>query len=70
MLRTRMASTARLHSMHRRTVSKHSAMKTAEQEDAAYEMWSKRQAEQAKRRKVELPRMPCPACEAWARGES
>ena len=56
--------------MHRRTMAKHSAMKTAEQEDAAHEMWSERQTEQAKRRKAEPPRLPCPACEAWARGES
>ena len=69
MLRMRLAFTARLHSMHRRTVAKHSAMKTAEQEDAAHEMWSERQAEQAKRRKVEPPRPPYPSCEAAARGE-
>ena len=31
---------------------------------------SERQAEQAKRRKAEPPRLPCPTCEAWARGES
>ena len=70
MLRMRLAFTEQLHRMHRRTVAKHSAMKTAEQEDAAHEMWSERQAEQAKRRKAEPPRLPCPACEAWARGES
>ena len=66
----RLAFTEQLHRMHRRTVAKHPAMKIAELENAAHEMWSERQAEQAKRRKAEPPRLPCPACEAWARGES
>ena len=42
MLRMHLAFTTRLQRMHRRTVAKHSAMKTAEQEDAAREMWSER----------------------------
>ena len=70
MLRMRLAFTERLEDKHRRTVAKHSTMQTAEQEDAAHELWSQRQADQAKRRKVEPPRLPCPACAAWARGES
>ena len=69
MLSMRLASTEQLCRMHRRTVARHSAMKIAEQEDAVHEMWSERQAEQAKRRKAEPPRLFCPACEAWARGE-
>ena len=47
--------------MHRRTVAKHSAMKTAEQEDAAYERWRERHVDgQAERPSYVV----CPALRA------
>ncbi len=51
MLQTRLAFTAKLEKMHRRTVAKYSSMKTEEDEDAAYEEWKEEQAQKPKRRK-------------------
>ena len=67
MLRMRQAFTQRLQALHRRTLAKHTALKTKDLEDQAFAEWAERQAGQAKRRKPESPRMRCPACdEAWS----
>ena len=66
MLRMRQDFTQRLQALHRRTLAKHTALKTKDLEDQAFAEWAERQAGQAKRRKPEPPRMPCPACEAWS----
>ena len=49
--------------MHTRTLAKHSAL-TPELEAQAHELGAEQQAGQAKRRKKDGPRMPCPACAA------
>ena len=64
MLRQRLDFTQRLCSMHSRTLAKHSDLKNAELEAHAQELWSENQREQAKRHKVNPPRMPCPVCES------
>ena len=66
MLRMRQDFTQRLQALHRRTLAKHTALKTKDLEDQAFAEWAERQAGQAKRRKPEPPRMPCPACAAWS----
>ena len=66
MLRMRKDFTQRLQALHRRTLAKHTALKTKDLEDQAFAEWTERQARQAKRRKPEPPRIPCPACEAWS----
>ena len=63
MLRQRLDFTQRLRSMRPRTLAKHSDLKNAELEAKAHEVWSESQRKQAKRHKVEGPRMPCPVCE-------
>ncbi len=65
MLRMRSEFNERLWQMHQRTLAKHSTMKTAGQEQDAYERWSERRAQCAKRRKREEPRLPCLACASW-----
>ena len=65
MLRMRLAFTAMLEKMHTRTLAKHTAMKTPEDEAAAHERWDAEQAQTAKRRKQEGPLLPCPACNVW-----
>ena len=62
MLRMRSDFTKNLERLHQRTLAKHSPMKTPEDEDRAHELWSDAQAQGAKRRKAEPPRMPCPVC--------
>ena len=64
MLRMRLQFTDRLQKLHRRTLAKHSYMKTADNEAAAQELWTARQTQKAKKQKQEPHRMPCPACAA------
>ena len=66
MLRMRQAFTARLHKLHQRTLAKHSALKTPELEDKAWELWHAEQTAQPKRQKREGPRLPCPACASFS----
>ena len=61
MLRKRLDFTRDLEQMHRRTLAKHSALKTSELERAAQEAF---RAHHVKRRKLESPLMPCPCCQA------
>ena len=61
MLRMRLDFTRALEQLHRRTLAKHSALKTPELEQAAQEAF---RARQVKRRKYEGPLMPCPCCQA------
>ena len=61
MLRMRLDFTRALEQLHRRTLAKHSALKTSELEQAAQEAF---RARQVKRRKLEGPLMPCPCCQA------
>ena len=61
MLRMRLDFTRALEQLHRRTLAKHSALKTSELEQAAQEAF---RAHQVKRRKFEGPLMPCPCCQA------
>ena len=62
MLRMRKAFTQRLESLHERTLAKHSHMQTPAEENDAHEQWSDAQRREAKRRRLEPPRMPCPVC--------
>ena len=62
MLRMRLEFTERLKQLHTRTLAKHTAMGTAEEEASAHERWSEEQARKPKRRKQEGPLMPCPCC--------
>ena len=64
MLKQRLDFTKHLRSLHKQTLAKHSDLKNAELEAKAHELWSESQRKQAKRRKVEGPRMPCPVCES------
>ena len=57
----RLDFTRALEQLHRRTLVKHSALKTPELEQAAQEAF---RARQAKRRKHDGPLMPCPCCQA------
>jgi len=65
MLQTRLAFTAKLEKMHRRTVAKYSSMKTEGDEDAAYEEWKEEQERKPKRRKgaEEREGARCEACQ-------
>ena len=68
MLRMRKAFTTRLDTLHERTLARHSGMKSSAAEIEAHEKWDALQQEQeAKRRKTEPPRMPCPvhAARGW-----
>ena len=64
MLRMRKAFTKRLDALHERTLATHTAMKSSADEIEAHENWDALQQQEAKRRKTEPPRMPCPACAA------
>ena len=72
MLQMRWRHTERLNLLHRRTMAKHSSMKTAEEEDLANKRWLEERERMPKRRKRSPCRMPCPQCaeEAgkWAEG--
>lgn len=65
MLQTRLAFTAKLEKMHRRTVARYSSMRTEEEEDAAYEEWKQEQERKPKRRKgaEEREGARCEACQ-------
>ena len=62
MLRMRLDFTEKLRHLHVRTMARHTAMKTPEDEQVAHERWIDEQARKPKRSKPEGPRMPCPAC--------
>ena len=62
MLRMRTSFTAKLQALHRRTLAKHSAMKTPAHEARAHELWTEQEANRAKRQKRDGPRMTCTAC--------
>ena len=66
MLQMRLRFCDRLKVLHRRTMAKHSSMKTSEDEAEAHERWTEERARMPKRRKLALCRMPCPACDACA----
>jgi hypothetical protein len=51
MLRMRLDFTKRLQALHTRTLASHSDMKTPADEDAAFEEWALKQAQQPKRQK-------------------
>ena len=61
MLRMRQDFTRALEQLHRRTLAKHSALKTPALEQAAQEAFREGQV---KRRKLAGPLMPCPCCQA------
>ena len=69
MLQMRLDFTAKLQRLHERTLAKHTAMKTPEDEAAAHDRWDQEQAATAKRRKQDGPLMPCPGCNAWKPSE-
>ena len=66
MLRMRKRFTEMLDRKHTETMRKYSHLKTADDEDEAYESWRECRERQPKRRKVEPEhhRRPCPACTA------
>ena len=63
MLRMRLEFTQWLQEPHKKTLAKHSDIKTPEMKDAAYEQW---QSRAAKRHKAEGPPMPCPCYNAMS----
>ena len=65
MLQMRLRFCDRLKVLHRRTMAKHSSMKTSDDEALAHERWTEERAMMPKRRKEAPCRMPCPACAAW-----
>ena len=64
MLRMRLQFTERLKGLHRRTLAKHSHMKTSDDEAEAHAAWTVEQLEKPKKHKAEPPRRTCPACAA------
>ena len=66
MLQKRLAFTARLEKMHQRTLAKHTAMKTKDDEKAEHEKWDELQRNKPKRRKAQEPIKPCPICRGLA----
>ena len=60
MLRMRKSYMKRLDEMHERTMAAHSHMRTSFQEEMAQDVWQR--AQRKKNRKVQEPRLPCPAC--------
>ena len=66
MLRMRKRFTEMLDRKHTETMRKYSQLKTAEDENEAYEIWRERRERDPKRHKVapQEHRMSCPACAA------
>ena len=66
MLRMRKRFTDMLDRKHAETLRKYSQLKTAEDENEAYEIWRERRDMEPKHHKVEprQHRLPCPACAA------
>ena len=62
MLQMRWRHTERLKLLHRRTMAKHSSMKTDEEENLANKRWLEERERMPKRRKRSPCRMPCPQC--------
>ena len=63
-LRMRWTFTEWLDGLHARTLARHSAMKSSEDENYAHEQWRLAQDSSAKRPKKAGPLMPCPCCGA------
>ncbi len=61
MLRMRLAFTQRLEELHLRTLQRHSAMKTAGDEQEAHRRWDAQATREVTPRP---PLMPCPCCDA------
>ena len=61
MLQMRLRFCDRLNVLHRRTMARHSSMKTSEAEALAHERWTEERERMPKRRKRCPCRMPCPA---------
>ena len=66
MLRMRQRFKEMLDRMHAETMRKHSQLKTAEEEHAAYETWAEHRAREPKRPRAEPQHVSprCPACAA------
>ena len=62
MLQMRLRHTEKLKLLHRKTMAKHSSMKTEEQEEKANSRWLDDRERMAKRRKKSPCRCPCPKC--------
>ena len=61
MLRMRVAFTERLEKLHRRTLERHSGMKTAADEQEAHDRWD---VQVARKANPARPLMRCPCCDA------
>ena len=66
MLRMRQRFTEMLDRMHTKTMSKHSQLKTAEEEQDANDTWAEQSAREPKRPRTETQHVSprCPACAA------
>ena len=63
MLRMRFKLTEWLEGLHTETLTRHSSLKTRQDEKHAHEQWRLAQDSSAKRQKKAGPLMPCPSCD-------
>ena len=62
MLRQRLAFVQHLEQLHTRTLAKHTSMKSREDEQQAFRVWKRNQAQGSDAPEQKGPLMPCLAC--------